>query len=117
MGIVQPNPTFSPSSIASPFPNIPPASSVSAPQFAPASQNTTLNVLEARRRLQVQANKEFEEMGRTGNRNKELLDIGTIKDILILRQQGTSVGEIESRLGLKHGVVARLGRLGIVSPT
>lgn len=117
MGIVQPNPTYSPSSIASPFPD---ASSIkpsaSGPQFPSASNNTTLGVLEARRRLEAQAKLELENMGKSTDKGREFLDVATIKQILILRQRGESASDIEARLRLKPGIVARLGPKEIVSP-
>lgn len=118
MGVAQPNPTFSPSSTAGIFSDAASAtpSSVSAPQFPPASSNATLNVLEARRQLQARAEQEFGDMGRPGSEGRELLDIGTIRKILVLRQQGELAAEIESKLRLKPGVVARLGSEGVVSP-
>ncbi len=117
MGIAQPNPTYSPSSIASHFPD---ASGIkqsfSAPQFPSSSSNATLGVLEARRRLEAQAKGELDNMGKSTDKGRELLDIGTIKQILVLRQGGASAADIEARLRLKPGVVARLGPPGVVSP-
>ncbi|KAL2133827.1 hypothetical protein VTI74DRAFT_1593 [Chaetomium olivicolor] len=117
MGIVQPNPTFSPSSIASPFPNAPGVKQpLSTPRFPSTFSNTTLSVLEVRRRLEARAKHELEIMGRSTDKGREFLDIGTVKQILVLRQRGESASVIEERLGLKPGVVARLGPEGVVSP-
>jgi hypothetical protein len=117
MGIVQPNPTFSPSSIASPFPD---ASgirqSLSTPRFPSSSSNATLGVLEKRRQLEARAKQELDNMGKSSDKGKEFLDVGIIKQILVLRQGGVSATDIEARLGLKPGVVARLGPQGIVAP-
>jgi hypothetical protein len=117
MGIVQPNPTFSPSSIASPLPD---ASgirqSLSTPRFPSSSNNATLGVLEIRRQLEARARQELDNMGKSTDKGKEFLDIGTIKKILVLRQEGVSATDTEARLGLKPGVVARLGPQGIVAP-
>jgi hypothetical protein len=117
MGIAQPNPTFSPSSIASPFPD---ASGIkqsfSTPQFPSSSSNATLGVLEVRRRLEAQAKRELENMGKSTDKGREFLDIGTVKQILVLRQGGASSTDIEARLRLKPGVVARLGPKGMVTP-
>ncbi|CAK7198681.1 hypothetical protein SEUCBS139899_001345 [Sporothrix eucalyptigena] len=141
MGIVQPNPTFSPSSTAGPVqlptsgarptggaevrghdadilrqieqhrqqyarPN--PSSSSGARAARP---NTTLSVLEARRRIQDQAAADSEDFGRNG---REFLSALTLRDALVLRDRGAEPAAIESRLRLKPGVVARLGRPGIV---
>lgn len=117
MGIVQPNPTYSPSSIASPYPD---ASgirqSVSAPQYPASSKNATLGVLDVRRQLEARAKEEFENTGKSTDRGREFLDIGTIRQILVLRQSGVSAADIEARLRLKPGVVARFGPQGVVAP-
>lgn len=73
-------------------------------------------MLEARRLLQAQAQQEFEEMGRPGSEGREFLDVVTIRKILLLRQRGDTAADIESRLRLKPGVVARLGTQAVVSP-
>lgn len=62
------------------------------------------------------ADEQFEEMSRSGIHKREFLDINTIRNILVLRQRGESEAEIESRLRLKPGIVARLGPLGTSSP-
>ena len=43
------------------------------------------------------------------------MDVVTIRQILVLRdEKGLEDGEIERTLGLKRGVVERLGRRGVV---
>ena len=118
MGIVQPNPTYSPSSIASPFLNAPPGRrpSASSPQYPAPSSNVTLGVLEARRQLEARAREELENMGKSTDKGKEFLDIGTVKQMLVLRQGGASATDIEKRLGLRPGLVAKLGPRGVVAP-
>ncbi|KAL2145289.1 hypothetical protein VTI28DRAFT_7506 [Corynascus sepedonium] len=117
MGIVQPNPTYSPSSIASPFPDASGINqSVSAPRFPSSSSNRTLGVLEVRRQLEARAKEELENMGKSTDKGREFLDIGTVRQILVLRQGGVSPADIESRLRLKPGVVAKLGPQGVVAP-
>lgn len=117
MGIVQPNPTYSPSSKASPFPDASGINqSVSAPRFPSSSSNRTLGVLEVRRQLEARAKEELENMGKSTDKGREFLDIGTVRQILVLRQGGVSPADIESRLRLKPGVVARLGPQGVVAP-
>jgi hypothetical protein len=117
MGVVQPNPTFSPSSIASPVPD---ASGVkqSLPKsrFPSVPNNATLGVLEARHRLETQAKQELANTGKSTDKGREFLDIATVKQILVLRQSGRSSADIEQRLRLKPGTAARLGPEGIVSP-
>ncbi|KAH6853546.1 hypothetical protein B0I37DRAFT_9383 [Chaetomium sp. MPI-CAGE-AT-0009] len=117
MGIVQPNPTYSPSSIASPFLSTPGSkSSASSPQYPSSSSNVTLGVLEARRLLEARAREELENMGKSTEKGREFLDIGTVKQILVLRQGGASAADIEARLRLKPGLVATLGPRGVVAP-
>ncbi|KAK4251164.1 hypothetical protein C7999DRAFT_11043 [Corynascus novoguineensis] len=117
MGIVQPNPTYSPSSIASPFSDASGINqSVSAPRFPSSSSNRTLGVLEVRRQLEARAKEELENMGKSTDKGREFLDIGTVRQILVLRQGGVSPADIESRLRLKPGVVAKLGPQGVVAP-
>ncbi|KAI1081911.1 hypothetical protein F5B20DRAFT_37885 [Whalleya microplaca] len=106
MGIATPNPTLSNSSTA------PGSAPVEQQHFPPPTQNATLNALEARRRLQERAQAEFENVGR----GKEFLDVGTLRQILVLRERGAAPAEIERRLRLKTGVVERLGPEGVTSP-
>ena len=120
MGVVQPNPTYSPSSIASPVPDISSASlpnqTISAPQFPSARNNATLGVLDARRQLQERAEQEVANIGKSGYKGREFIEASAIREILMLRQQGHSPADIEARLRLRPGVVARLGPLGVVAP-
>ena len=72
-------------------------------------------VLDARSRLQGEADKEFRDMGKRGAEGRQFLDVLTIRQILILRdQRGESNEKIEKMLGLKRGVVDRLGPNGVV---
>ncbi|KAL1839422.1 hypothetical protein VTJ49DRAFT_1523 [Mycothermus thermophilus] len=143
MGIVQPNPLWSPSSIANPFPSGAPPPRLAQQQppqkqphqphqpqpsgaptpgtttehiFPPPSRNVTLGVLEARRRLEARAAEELERRGRSSDPGAELLDVGTIKRVLAMREAGTPEGDIEARLRLRPGVVERLGGRGVVAP-
>ncbi|KAK1466323.1 hypothetical protein CCUS01_01172 [Colletotrichum cuscutae] len=127
MGIVQPNPTFSSTSTASAGPG-PVAGSRPGPSphadliqnpgplFPSTSRNATLGTLEARRRLQREADAEFDGLGRSSSGGREFLDLKTIIQMHLMRERGHSPAEIEARLDLKAGVVARLGRIGITSP-
>ncbi|KAH0443002.1 hypothetical protein CcaCcLH18_01115 [Colletotrichum camelliae] len=115
MGVVQPNPTYSATSTAS----LPPhAAAISnpGPLFPPTSRNATLATLEARRALQQRAEEEFENMGRSGNEGRTLLDLNTIVQMHLMRDKGHSSAQIEERLGLRKGIVEKLGRPGITSP-
>ncbi|KAL2271018.1 hypothetical protein VTJ83DRAFT_389 [Remersonia thermophila] len=130
MGIVQPNPFWSPSSIANPFPSgatppglgqqqpsqAPTPGATAKPIFPPPPRNVTLGALEARRRLEARAAEELERRGRSSDPGAELLDVGTIKRLLVMREAGTPEGDIEARLRLRPGVVKRLGGKGVVAP-
>ncbi|KAL1875314.1 hypothetical protein VTK73DRAFT_10151 [Phialemonium thermophilum] len=104
MGVAQPNPTFSPSSTASPSLHPNPA------------QNVTLGVLDARRRLQDRADRELDTLSRRGDSGggREFLDACTLRTVLAMRQRGEAAGDIEAQLRLKPGVVQRLGPPGVV---
>lgn len=118
MGAVQPNPLFSNSSTAGPRGDSgsgdPQHQAPPPPNWPSARDNGTLGVLEARRRLEEQADAEMEQMGRASDRGKELLDVGTIRRVLLMRQQGATDGDIEKRFHLRPGVVRRLGKPGVV---
>lgn len=64
--------------------------------------------------MEEQAEAELENMGRASDKGKELLDVGTIRRVLLLRQQGVGDRDIEERFGLRPGVVKRLGPPGVV---
>ncbi|KAI0410379.1 hypothetical protein F5X98DRAFT_359698 [Xylaria grammica] len=135
MGVATPFPTLSNSSTAGPFSSPSPStytqtsSSLSSPSPAPSrhpapntttttsfypppSQNRTLNALEARRDLQARADAEFEDL----SRGREFLDAGTLRKALLLLNRGAAAKDIEARLRLKSGVVARLGPRGVAIP-
>ena len=44
------------------------------------------------------------------------MDVVTLRRVLVLRDRGVSGREIERELGLREGLVGRLGRKGVVSP-
>jgi hypothetical protein len=78
-------------------------------------RNPAIAILEARSRLQDEAEREFMEAGRRGHDGRKFLDVYTIRQILTMRdERGRSPGEIEKALGLKSGVVERLGMQGVV---
>jgi hypothetical protein len=118
MGIVQPNPTYSPSSTAMPHENPtalgrPPGSA--GPAFTPARSNPTLSALEARRRLQQEVEAEFEALGTGKSGGRRFVDMRTLVDAMTLLNRGTPQKEIEKRLNLEHGLLERLGKPGILS--
>ncbi|KAF3057380.1 hypothetical protein GL218_06272 [Daldinia childiae] len=111
MGVATPNPTLSNSSTASPYPGSPdqgPRSHI----FPSPAQNPTLSALEARQRLEERATLEFENV----RQGREFLDVGTLKQALVLQARGTPAADIERRLRLKSGVVNRLGPRGVTLP-
>ena len=121
IGVVQPNPTYSPSSTASPTTTTTSSQSLqehggSAPVFPSPSNNAVLSALEARERLSREAEEEFESLGLSGGQGRRFLTSGMIRDVLVMRERGASDGEIENRFNLRRGVVRRLGPRGLVQP-
>ncbi|KAL8422377.1 hypothetical protein RB596_002923 [Gaeumannomyces avenae] len=99
IGAVRPNPTLSHSSTAN-----------NGPASAPLpARNTTLSALDARRALQRKADREAAEAGRAGFPGRELAGVAALRDVLVMRAHGVAAAEIEARLGLRPGTVARLG--------
>ncbi|KAF2840512.1 hypothetical protein M501DRAFT_931817 [Patellaria atrata CBS 101060] len=113
LGAVQPNPHFSHSSTS---PLDPTPSNAIRPSFSrlPIAQNPALVVLEARRWLQAEAEKEFEGVGRRGFKGRRFVDAVTIRQALRLREEGVEESRIEKSLGLENGVVGKLGRQGVL---
>jgi hypothetical protein len=73
-------------------------------------------LLAARSRITQEAEEEFENLGRKGSAGRSFLDVVTIRQVLTLRdQQGKAPEEIESMLGLRRGVVGKLGPRGVYS--
>ncbi|KAK4555108.1 hypothetical protein LTR86_007874 [Recurvomyces mirabilis] len=111
LGPVQPNPTLSPSSA---FGNSG-QQSTSPPVGPDPKRNPAIAVLEARSRLQDQAELEFQQAGRRGHDGRQFLDIYMIRQILVQRdEKGKTSAEIEKSMGLKRGVVERLGPKGVI---
>ncbi|MCJ1243909.1 hypothetical protein MMC30_001106 [Trapelia coarctata] len=77
--------------------------------------NPAIQVIDARTRLSEAAELEFSQMGKRGFQGKEFLDVVLICQALMLRDdKGLGDKEVEKRLELKSGTMARLGRKGIV---
>ena len=114
LGPVTPSPTFSNSSVFNSAQQN--TSGYPQPQMFPsAATNPALQILDARNRLTDAAEAEFSEMGRRGFQGKQFLDVVLIRQALMMRdEKGMADTEIEKTLGLKNGVVARLGRKGTV---
>jgi len=72
-------------------------------------------VLKARERLQQEAEAEFAKSSRSDGGGKRFLDVNTIRQVLVMRdEKGMGEGDIEKSLGLAGGVVRALGHRGIV---
>lgn len=121
IGVVQPNPTYSPSSTASPTTSsssqlAPHDHAPSGPVFPSPSNNAVLSALEARERLSREAEEEFESLGLSSGQGRRFLTSGMIRDVLVMRERGASEGEIENRFNLRRGLVRRLGPRDLVQP-
>jgi hypothetical protein len=65
--------------------------------------------------LQDRADREAIETGTTGHEGREFLEMYLVKRILQARdEEGIKPEEIERAMGLRAGVVARLGSTGVV---
>ncbi|TID22726.1 Aspartate-tRNA ligase [Venturia nashicola] len=85
----------------------------SAANMDPAS-NPALRILQARGQLQDQADKEFENVGRRNFQGRQFLDVTMVSQVLLARKRGAPDQEIEKRMGLRAGIVGRLGKNGVV---
>ncbi|MCJ1306361.1 hypothetical protein MMC25_000003 [Agyrium rufum] len=119
LGPVTPSPTFSNSSTF----NSSQSGSFSMQQrgsqqpsiFPDPSTNPALQIYNARSRMGAAAEQEFASLGKASFAGREFLDVVTIKQILIMRdERGMPAKEIEEALKLKSGVVNRLGMKGVV---
>ena len=73
-------------------------------------------MLQARERLQQQAEAQFAKSSRTDGGDRTFLDVSTIRQILVMRDEmGMEGKDIEKNLGLKGGLVKTLGRKGVVA--
>jgi hypothetical protein len=71
--------------------------------------------LTARYRVAEDAEREFGNIGKEGAEGRQFLDVVTLRQVLTLRdERGVEAEEIERQLGLRSGVVGRLGRRGVV---
>ena len=120
IGPVTPSPTLSNSSTFNSYASTSQQSttgpSPTHPQMFPSpATNPAIQVVDARNRLTDEAEAEFADMGRRGFEGRRFLDVVLIRQMLSLRdEKGMEAGEIERRLGLRKGVVERLGAKGVV---
>jgi len=80
----------------------------------PLAPNPALLVLESRARLGREAAEEFEAVARLGSqRPRRFVDVGVVRTVVGMVQEGRAEAEIEEALGLRRGMVRGLGR-GVV---
>ncbi|KFA72477.1 hypothetical protein S40288_08605 [Stachybotrys chartarum IBT 40288] len=114
MGVVQPNPTYSPSSTAGTHGDAAPPTPL-GPMFPSASNNTTLSVLEARQRLQRAAEEELEAGGQSSSQSRRFVDMRTLVDAMQLRHRGMSSADIERKLRMRPGLLHNIGNRNLIS--
>ncbi|KIW07210.1 uncharacterized protein PV09_02075 [Verruconis gallopava] len=78
--------------------------------------NPALLILKARKRLQEQADYEFNNIGKRNFAGKEMADVHMVMDALKMRRSGMHLQIIEKQLGLREGFMARLGDKGVTEP-
>ena len=77
--------------------------------------NPALRVLQARAELAAEAEREFLEAGKRGSAGRRFLDVGTLRNVVTMRdQRNMSAADIERALGLRSGTVAKLGPKGVL---
>ncbi len=81
----------------------------------PSKSNWALTALESRRRLQQQAEAEFEGMGHTFGEGRRFIDMRTFLSAMQLRELGATNSHIEQKLGLSTGLLNKLGNPGLLS--
>lgn len=86
------------------------------PIYPSPSSNPVLAALEARERLQREADEEFENLGLSSSQGRRFLQAGMVRDVLVMRARGASEAEIENRFNLKRGVLKTLGPRGLYEP-
>ena len=70
-------------------------------------------VLQARQRLQEEAEEELLNVGRKGFPGRRFADVSTVRQALLLRQKGEAEEDVERKLGLRKGRLSVLGK-GVV---
>jgi len=117
LGAVQPNPHYSASSTSSYDPqrnesSTLPSDMMNAPprnMFPDPQDNPALRVLEARSRIQDEADQELANIGRKGFVGRKYVDASVVQLVLMRKARGEPDARIEEALTIKKG---RLGILG-----
>ncbi|CAO2657549.1 Nn.00g036750.m01.CDS01 [Neocucurbitaria sp. VM-36] len=118
LGVVQPNPHYSPTSTSEfdPRRNSSPSLPSDMMQEPPTSafpdprNNPVLRVLEARQRITDEADDELRDVGRRGFAGRKYVDAGLIQLALMRQARGEPDSRIEEALGIKKGRLGVLGR-------
>ena len=84
------------------------------PDAASMRNNPALLVMQARKRWREKAEIELDNIGRSGFAGRELMDAAMVTDALRMRARGVAIEDIEKRMGLKKGVMAKLGGRGVL---
>ncbi|KAL8714576.1 MAG: hypothetical protein Q9220_001524 [cf. Caloplaca sp. 1 TL-2023] len=114
LGPVQPSSTLSNSSTFDPSQYSHQQNQYTPQIFPNPALNPALQVISRRNELAREAEAEFAQLQGQGG-GRKFLDVARIREILMLRDgKGMSEGEIEKRLGLQKGLVAKLGAKGVV---
>ncbi|KAF2201088.1 hypothetical protein GQ43DRAFT_47619 [Delitschia confertaspora ATCC 74209] len=129
LGAVEPNPHFSPSSRSPLDPqqnhnrNSPPSNQIKSSYAAPTAQdftsqfsfpdhstNPAVRLLEARRKIQNQAEEEISLIGRRGFNGRRFIDVHIVRQAILRREKGESEEKIERDLGVERGRLSVLGK-------
>jgi hypothetical protein len=81
--------------------------------FPDLRDNPALRILEARQRIQNDAERELEQVGRRGFEGRKYVDSGIINLALMRRKRGENDAKIEEAYEIKKGRLNALGK-GIV---
>ena len=81
--------------------------------FPDPRDNPALRILENRQRIQDEAERELENVGRRGFEGRKYVDAGLIQLAMMRKKRGESDAKAEEALGIKRGRLEVLGK-GIV---
>ena len=82
--------------------------------FPSPQDNPALRILQARQRIQNEAEDELENVGRPSFRGRRYVDAGTLTLALMRRKHGEPDSRIEEALGIRKGRLAAI-REGMVT--